>query len=97
MQVGEWQRMLASRFAQQSKLWCCEEFLYDLFSSRLAGGPVATSRLQSAARAGRGMVPTISMYTPDTPGRSSLARLRHLIANAAQGHRLGSALPCPAG
>jgi len=29
-QVGEWQRMLASRPAQQSKLRCCEEFLYDL-------------------------------------------------------------------
>jgi hypothetical protein len=34
--VGEWQRMLASRVVQQSKLRWCEEFLYDL--KRLPAG-----------------------------------------------------------
>jgi hypothetical protein len=40
--------MLASRFAQQSKLWCCEEFLYDFKP------PSAARALTSGPRAPRG-------------------------------------------
>jgi hypothetical protein len=70
--------MLASRLAQQSKLRCCGEFLDDL---KLPGGRTCGDQSPPVRRQlGRGMVPMISMYTPDTPRRSSPARLRHLIA-----------------
>jgi hypothetical protein len=81
--VGEWQRVLASRFAQQGKLRCCEEFLDDFKppGGRTLRRPVASSLPPAGAWRGT----AISVYTPHPGGAPRPPLLRHPIADCMTG------------